>query len=161
MRLPASVRETWRFRPMQPESHQFCLYPHRRFHNVPARCGWADNLKPPGKGSSSTLPFGLIDIWFYFAAALEMGLAIAASGHALLYKRDVRATIAWVGMIWLVPFVGAGLYVWLGINRIERRARSRRARRPDSNDDLKTRTRNLASSRPMPLEPNMRICCRS
>lgn len=78
------------------------------------------------------MPFGLIDIWFYFAAALEFGLAIAASGHAILYKRDVRATIAWVGLIWLVPFVGAGLYVWLGINRIERRARSRRARRPDA-----------------------------
>jgi cardiolipin synthase len=78
------------------------------------------------------LSFGLIDIWLYFTAALELGLAIAASVHALLYKRDVRATIAWVGMIWLVPFVGAGLYVWLGINRIERRARSRRARPPDA-----------------------------
>lgn len=78
------------------------------------------------------MPFGLSDIWFYFAAALEVGLAVAASGHAILYKRDVRATITWVGLIWLVPFVGAGFYVWLGINRIERRARSRRARRPDT-----------------------------
>ena len=34
------------------------------------------------------------------------------------------------GVIWLAPLVGAMLYVWLGINRIERRARSLRADRP-------------------------------
>jgi len=78
------------------------------------------------------VPFGLFDLWLYFAAALDLGFALVASGHAILFKRDVRATIAWVGLIWLVPFVGAGLYVWLGINRIQRRARSRRARRPDA-----------------------------
>jgi cardiolipin synthase len=84
-----------------------------------------------GKGTFSTLQYGLIDFWFQLTAAIDVGLAVAASGHAVLYKRDVRATIAWVGLIWLVPLAGSGLYVWLGINRIERRARSRRARRPE------------------------------
>ena len=42
--------------------------------------------------------------------------------HAILYKRDVRATVGWVGVIWLAPFIGAALYVLFGINRIERRA---------------------------------------
>jgi hypothetical protein len=47
-----------------------------------------------------------------------------ASGHAVLSKRDTRAAIGWVGVIWLAPLLGVLLYVWLGINRIERRARS-------------------------------------
>ena len=33
-------------------------------------------------------------------------------------------------MIWLAPLLGVLLYVWLGINRIERRARSLRTERP-------------------------------
>src|SRR5262245_30838756 len=38
-----------------------------------------------------------------------------ASGHAILVKRDPRAAIGWTGLIWLVPFVGALLYLLLGI----------------------------------------------
>ncbi len=47
---------------------------------------------------------------------------VATSLHALLRKRDVRAAIGWVGLIWLVPGVGALLYALLGVNRIQRRA---------------------------------------
>ena len=47
---------------------------------------------------------------------------IVTSCHAVLNKRDVRATIGWVGIIWLVPVVGVALYVLLGINRIKRKA---------------------------------------
>lgn len=47
----------------------------------------------------------------------------------MLTKRDTRATIAWVGLIWLTPLLGALLYLWLGINRIERRARRLRSGR--------------------------------
>jgi cardiolipin synthase len=54
---------------------------------------------------------------------LDLVIAIAASAHVILHKSDTRAATAWVGLIWLVPFVGAILYVFLGINRIERRAR--------------------------------------
>lgn len=46
---------------------------------------------------------------------------MVASGHAILYKRDSRASVAWVGLIWLTPFLGSILYVLLGINRIRRR----------------------------------------
>jgi cardiolipin synthase len=55
-------------------------------------------------------------------AALTVLLAIIASGHAVLYKRDSRAAIGWVGVIWLVPILGPVLYVLLGINRIRRQA---------------------------------------
>jgi cardiolipin synthase len=56
------------------------------------------------------------------AGPLYMVIAIVASGHAILHKRDVRAAIGWTGMIWLVPYVGALLYWLFGINRIRRRA---------------------------------------
>ena len=58
-------------------------------------------------------------------ASVVAGLAVAllASSHVVLNKTDTRAATAWVGLIWLVPLVGTVLYVFLGINRIERRAR--------------------------------------
>src|SRR5688572_2852 len=39
-----------------------------------------------------------------------------------MYKRDSRSAIGWIGVIWLAPIVGVLLYVWLGINRLQRRA---------------------------------------
>ena len=68
--------------------------------------------------------------WFCVAAVLNLVLTLVASGHAVLSKRDTRAAIGWVGVIWLAPILGVLLYVWLGINRIERRARSLRTERP-------------------------------
>ena len=80
------------------------------------------------------LPFAVMEqilaFWPYVAAVLNVVLALVATGHAVLSKRDTRAAIGWVGVIWLAPFLGVLLYVWLGINRIERRARSLRAERP-------------------------------
>jgi cardiolipin synthase len=55
--------------------------------------------------------------------ALQVVVALLASGHVILNKRDTRAATAWVGLIWLVPFLGSIFYVFLGINRIERRAK--------------------------------------
>lgn len=55
---------------------------------------------------------------------------MVASGHAVLYKRDSRAAVAWVGLIWLVPILGPSLYGLLGINRVRRRAALLRAARP-------------------------------
>jgi cardiolipin synthase len=67
------------------------------------------------------------DLWPYIITALDVCIALAASGHAVLYKRDARAAVSWAGLIWLVPFLGALLYLLLGVNRIRRRARSLRA----------------------------------
>ena len=47
---------------------------------------------------------------------------VVASAHVILNKRDSRAAVGWVGIIWLVPVVGAVLYLMFGINRIRRRA---------------------------------------
>lgn len=55
-------------------------------------------------------------------ALTGLTLSLAASIHIVLRKRDSRAAIGWVGIVWLVPFLGSGLYYLLGINRIRRRA---------------------------------------
>lgn len=70
------------------------------------------------------MPFGewLSDAWGITVATLTIAGAIVASSHAILYKRDTRATVLWVGFIWLAPIAGPICYLLLGINRIQRRA---------------------------------------
>jgi len=57
-------------------------------------------------------------------------IAAAASVHVILTKRNVSSAVAWVGLIWLSPLLGAGLYALLGINRIQRRASELRSGTP-------------------------------
>src|SRR5882724_5415529 len=61
-------------------------------------------------------------VWHIVVGGLAILLSIIASAHAVLYKRDSRAAISWVGFIWLVPLVGAVLYLIFGINRLRRQA---------------------------------------
>jgi cardiolipin synthase A/B len=75
----------------------------------------------------ASVPVNLFEtLWPHFIALITFSLSIAAAGHAVLYKRDTRAAIAWVGFIWFVPIFGSLLYFLLGINRVHRRARSLR-----------------------------------
>ncbi|MFE8604977.1 phospholipase D-like domain-containing protein [Archangium violaceum] len=71
-----------------------------------------------------TLESLFLEVWPPVAAGLAVVANLLATGHAVLRKRDVRAAVAWVGLVWLVPLVGVMLYLILGINRIRRRARS-------------------------------------
>ncbi len=71
-------------------------------------------------------------IWPYFTAAATALVMLSATGHAILYKEDSRAAVAWVGVIWLAPIVGSVVYVLLGINRIKRRASVLRGEDPPS-----------------------------
>ena len=64
----------------------------------------------------------LANVWQWLVAALTLTLAVLASSHALLHKRDSRAATAWVGFVWFVPLGGAVLYFLFGVNRIKRRA---------------------------------------
>jgi cardiolipin synthase len=48
--------------------------------------------------------------------------AVWASSHALLNKRDPRATWGWIVLCWLFPLGGALIYTLLGVNRLETRA---------------------------------------
>ncbi|MDE3067554.1 MAG: PLDc N-terminal domain-containing protein [Verrucomicrobiota bacterium] len=62
--------------------------------------------------------------WPDLATGFDFLAALLASSHVLLHKRDSRAAALWLGIIWLVPVVGAMLYLVLGVNRIRRRALS-------------------------------------
>ena len=63
-------------------------------------------------------------LWLWIRIALGLVLAIAATLHAILRKRDTSSVIAWVGLIWLAPIVGPLTYFCFGVNRIQRRALS-------------------------------------
>ena len=67
-----------------------------------------------------SLPPLLQELLPHLLAVLTVLTSLVGSGHAVLHKRDVRAAVGWVGLIWLVPLVGALLYVLLGVNRIRR-----------------------------------------
>ncbi len=74
--------------------------------------------------------YSLNQHWLFFTAATDLVVALVASAHVVLTKRDSRSAIAWVGLIWLTPLFGAALYLWPGINRIQHRARLLRSGHP-------------------------------
>jgi cardiolipin synthase len=61
-----------------------------------------------------------VDIAFGAAALVA---ALLASGHAVIYKRESRSAALWAIVIWVLPAVGAILYLLMGVNRVQRRAR--------------------------------------
>jgi cardiolipin synthase len=71
---------------------------------------------------ASVLNFDPHKFWHMAVAGLAFFLAVIACGHAVLYKRETRSTIAWVGFIGLVPLIGAVMYFVFGVNRLRRRA---------------------------------------
>ena len=69
--------------------------------------------------------------WAFWGAAVALVnvlLAGAVTIHAVLWKRDARAVIAWVALAWLAPLLGSCAYLCLGINRIQRKAESLKIR---------------------------------
>lgn len=64
----------------------------------------------------------LRNCWPYLFVGVELILDVCVTIHAVLYKRDTRAVIGWVGLAWLTPMVGALAYFLLGVNRIQRKA---------------------------------------
>ncbi|MYM62483.1 cardiolipin synthase [Pseudomaricurvus sp. HS19] len=60
--------------------------------------------------------------WEWLVAALHLILALMATVHALLYKRDPRAALGWVSMCLFFPLAGSLLYYTFGINRVQTQA---------------------------------------
>ncbi|MFT0533067.1 phospholipase D-like domain-containing protein [Castellaniella hirudinis] len=58
------------------------------------------------------------DYWPHLVAIASLTLSAVAAVHAAMNKNDVRAAIAWVGVVIMSPFVGPFLYLVAGINRI-------------------------------------------
>jgi cardiolipin synthase len=93
----------------------------------------------------------LQDNWPLLLATFDFGVAAVTSAHVVLYKRDTRAAVAWAGLVWLAPLIGAALYWLLGVNRIRRRAaqlmRARHARAVTAagSEPIATADENLSS----------------
>lgn len=71
-----------------------------------------------------------MELWSSLIGVLVFFVSVISSGHAVIFKRDSRAAAGWVGVIWLVPLLGATLYLLLGINRIQRQAHKVHRDRP-------------------------------
>lgn len=60
---------------------------------------------------------------YWLIVVFHLVVAPLAGLHALLYKRDYRASLGWIGIILVFPIAGPLLYFVFGINRIRNRAR--------------------------------------
>lgn len=70
----------------------------------------------------------LIKYWPHILLVISVVASTVAAVHAAMTKQDVRAAIAWVGVILFSPILGAFLYLVAGINRIRKdRVFARRA----------------------------------
>lgn len=54
------------------------------------------------------------------SSVVYVASAAAVTLDAMLHKRNVRSALGWIGLAWLAPYIGAGLYLLFGINRIQR-----------------------------------------
>lgn len=70
---------------------------------------------------------GIGELWPWLLALAIPLIQGSAAVHVLLRKRDVRAAVGWMALIWLAPIIGTVLYVLFGINRIQRKARALRS----------------------------------
>ncbi|MDA8019999.1 MAG: phospholipase D-like domain-containing protein [Thermoanaerobaculia bacterium] len=64
----------------------------------------------------------------FVIALLSLAAIAVAGGHAVMWKRDPRAALGWLGLILLLPVAGAALYAVFGINRLSRKAQALYAR---------------------------------
>lgn len=58
------------------------------------------------------------EYWPHLAALLSLVVGGTAAVHAAMTKSDVRAAIAWVGVIIMSPLLGPLIYLIAGINRV-------------------------------------------
>jgi cardiolipin synthase len=63
--------------------------------------------------------------WPYLATLAHLCAMLATAVHILYRKKDTRAAVGWLGLVWFAPVLGVCLYWLFGVNRITRRARLR------------------------------------
>lgn len=76
------------------------------------------------------MPDWLLSYWHLITGVVVLALDLVAFVHVILNKRDARAAIGWVSLIWFVPGGGPILYYLFGINRVERKAKRLKRHRP-------------------------------
>jgi cardiolipin synthase len=66
-------------------------------------------------------------MWYHLQAMILLVVlflvACVAAVHILLYKRDPRAALLWLGVCFFIPGLGPLFYLLLGVNRIRTQAR--------------------------------------
>ena len=77
-----------------------------------------------------------VDAWPWVLTIVSIALSIGVTIHAVLWKRDIRAAIAWTGLAWLAPLLGAGAYFSLGVNRVQRKATRLKLRAPGGTGEV-------------------------
>jgi cardiolipin synthase A/B len=65
----------------------------------------------------------LIDFLKWVPGVLHLALFAGTAGHALLFKRDPRASWGWIAVCLFFPLVGPLLYLIFGINRVQTQAK--------------------------------------
>jgi cardiolipin synthase len=63
----------------------------------------------------------ILDLWPALVSLAHFSAASWVTIDAILRKRQSAAVIAWVGLAWLAPFLGALSYWSFGINRVQRK----------------------------------------
>ncbi|BAK83146.1 phospholipase D [Komagataeibacter medellinensis NBRC 3288] len=74
-------------------------------------------------GRIDIMPFHALTIWDLSILLVRIAIIAVVVVHVLLTKRDVGASIGWIGVTVLMPLTGGALYAMFGINRVHRRAR--------------------------------------
>ncbi|MCL2484746.1 MAG: phospholipase D-like domain-containing protein [Endomicrobia bacterium] len=57
----------------------------------------------------------------FLIALAYLALAVGTTIHILIHKDDIKSSIGWIGLVFLSPFIGTVLYIFLGINRVKRK----------------------------------------
>jgi len=97
-----------------------------------------------------------IDVyWPIIVATVGVMMAVSASLHAALTKRDVRAAVSWAMLSWFSPYIGPILYLLFGINRIQRRAIRLKRRRADGPTPHMTESTDAAPGAVAALQPHL------
>ncbi|MBN2419657.1 MAG: PLDc N-terminal domain-containing protein, partial [Deltaproteobacteria bacterium] len=61
--------------------------------------------------------------YHYILLAANIVITFLSAWHALLYKRDPKASLGWLAVILMFPVAGYFFYFLFGVNRIRTRAR--------------------------------------
>jgi cardiolipin synthase len=61
------------------------------------------------------------DLRAFLAAGIYIALSVVTSIHLLLHKDDIKSSVGWIALVFLSPFIGTILYIFLGINRVKRK----------------------------------------
>ena len=60
----------------------------------------------------------------HLVVSATIAAMIGTAVHVIHCKRDVRAAVGWLGLVWFAPVLGILLYWVFGINRIKRKAQN-------------------------------------